>query len=733
MQSSNSKFGGKIPKACEPCRRRKVKCSGHKPCRQCENKPSDCAYRLKPRVRLSTKRATPAPPLPVNAETAASGNGAVVGTPGSDHAGRRDDHAAAAAAAAAAASHRSAEEEERHHQHVAQTEVYHSVAAAHHAPKSTDSSQLFYGPSSNSAFLQQIHRGLLSAGHQYGQNHARDVQEGGPGLDMFMQRNIFFGMPLKINLEQQPAQPAAACCPVSPAQAAEFVRQFKNTHLATLPFFTPCELDEMLPALFVRHGADTPAAAAAVQPQRRTVFLAALALGALSTPQTDAAESLFVHARREAVVYEDAVTLPMIQFSILMAHYQLSMGRPNSAYLHNGTACRKALAMGLHAGTTGAISRKEEVQGRLVTLWSLYFLEIWLSLVVGRRSMMKKSDFDSCPYPDGQPTLMALCQFASVIEETIESIYDRRTDSLRQLYGKAEKLHGQLRQYGDKWGLGSSASVQRGDAWNAETSLLLHNIYFHVILIIFRPFLIAEAALQSGQGSVGVGDIWLRQACRHATDAAQDALAFTHNMLRGPEECKTRRYLAFFIESSCAVLLYDSLRHPSKHPHNLEFIQTAVSCLRALVGDEPVTNAIRSIKRIVWAVEQSIDASKSTASLMDAASSADSSPAWIPDDHRFPTNIQFPSLEENRGGAAGAAGAAGSGTSGAATASDDLIFFSNRASYRPQQPEEPLADYAMPSMPGSVNPFSDLNFDVLTTDLFNFFPVDMSAAPSGHG
>ncbi|KAK1700944.1 hypothetical protein BDP55DRAFT_538952 [Colletotrichum godetiae] len=336
----------------------------------------------------------------------------------------------------------------------------------------------------------------------------------------------------------------------------------------------------------------------------------------------------------------------------------------------------------------------------------------WLSLVVGRRSSMQKSDFESCPYPDGQPTLMALCQFANILEEAIESIYNKRTDSLRQLYGKAEKLYSHVRQYGEKWGLGTAASVQRVDAWNAETSLLLHNVYFHVVLLIFRPFLIAEAALQSGEGSGGIGDIWLRQACRHATDAAQDALAFTWNMLRSPEECNTRRYHAFFIESSCAVLLYDSLRHPAKHPHNLEFIQMAISCLRSLVGDDPVTNAIHSIKRIVWAVEQSINAAKSTGAFLDVAS-ADSSPSWT--DDRFPTNIQFPSLEENR-----------------ATTSDDLIFFSNRA-YRPQP--EPITDYSMP-IPGAGsvgNPFPDLNFDVLTTDLFNFFPVDMNSGPPGHG
>ncbi|KAF6815468.1 C6 zinc finger domain-containing protein [Colletotrichum musicola] len=629
---------GKIPKACEPCRRRKIKCSGDKPCQQCGNKPSDCVYRLKPRVRLSAKRARDS-----SSETV-TGAGGTVTTPASAAPGR--------ALPGDETSRRSAEERQ---QQVAQTEVYHSVAAAHHAPKSTDSSQLFYGPSSNSAFLQQIHRGLLSSSGQYGQGaHGRDgevVQEGGPGLDMFMQRNIFFGMPLRVVDAEPPAR-----CPVSPAQAEEFVRRFEDAHLSTLPFFAAGEMDEMLPSLF--------SSSPDVQPQRKTVLLAGLALGALSTPQTDAAESLFLHAKKEAAAYEDAVTLPMIQYSMLMAHYQLNMGRPNSSYLHMGVACRKALAMGLQAGKCSGLSSDNEIQARLITMWSLYFLEMWMSLVVGRRSMVGKADFACCPFPDGQPTMVALCQFATIIEDAVDSIYNRRTDSLRQLYAKAEALHAQCRRYGEKWGLGSVVPVQQ-KAWNAETTLLMHSVYFHV----------------------------------------------------------TRRYHAFFIESCCSVLLYDSLRHPAKHPHNLEYIRMAIGCLRSLVADDPVTNAIRSVKSIVWAVENSIGASKTTSDALlsvDGTSATDSlSPSW-PDDHRFPTNIQFPSLDENR--------------ATTTTTSDDLIFFSNRP-YRHQQPEPVPADYSM-SLPGAtpvLNPFSDLDFDVLTTDLFNFFPIDVNSTPPGAG
>lgn len=66
------------------------------------------------------------------------------------------------------------------------------------------------------------------------------------------------------------------------------------------------------------------------------------------------------------------------------------------------------------------------------------------------------------------------------------------------------------------------------------------------------------------------------------------------------------RYTAFFIESNCGVLLYDSLWHPTKLAYNLEYIQTGLSCLRLMVDAEPVLNARTSISRMIGAVEQAV-------------------------------------------------------------------------------------------------------------------------------
>jgi hypothetical protein len=121
--------------------------------------------------------------------------------------------------------------------------------------------------------------------------------------------------------------------------------------------------------------------------------------------------------------------------------------------------------------------------------------------------------------------------------------------------------------------------------------------------------------------------MWLREACRHAIDAAQDSLASISNQYKVAEACKVRpcpsqpwtimqrskltysqksRFTAFFIESSCTVLLYDILRHPSKHAYNLEFINTGLRCLEEMANDEPIINASTSIGHILQAVEQAI-------------------------------------------------------------------------------------------------------------------------------
>lgn len=346
--------------------------------------------------------------------------------------------------------------------------------------------------------------------------------------------------------------------------------------------------------------------------QTKALIVAVLALGALATPHTDVAEELMARAKYEAVLFDDTVSLPMIQFSLLMAEYQTSMGRPNLTYLMLGNASRKAFALGLHREAANSLTRSEDAEKCRTTLWCLYFMESWYSMMVGRESMMKMSDISS-PFPENQPFIVTLSRLAYIGEQCSKTIYNtHRYDSLRKLFVAAEDIHAQLRDFANKHGIGSAGLDNNGLPSGGEhpLKLLLHNLYYHTILLTFRPFLVADYALASSPSQDAASAMWLRQACRQATNTAQDCIMYCYSQLQKDEVTRTSRYHGFFLESSCAVLFFDILRHPSKYAYNIEFIQMAIASVNLMIDDEPVTNARNSLKKILRVVEETISKQK---------------------------------------------------------------------------------------------------------------------------
>lgn len=267
-------------------------------------------------------------------------------------------------------------------------------------------------------------------------------------------------------------------------------------------------------------------------------------------------------------------------------------------------------------------------------------------------------------------------------------------------------------------------------------------MYYHTILLTFRPFLVADYALASSKETQSADTMWLRQACRHAIDAAQDSIVFTTSMFRRVEACKTSRYNAFFLESSCAVLIFDILRHPSKQPYNVEYIEIALKSLDEMIDDEPVTNARRSVRRVVRIVEETIarngDRPLSTQTEADAAAPAhtlaESAPGSATQQpvhdhqqyHQPQYNAQFPSLN---------GGQPSQGFPNAAQ-QQQLIYFSDLPSSLPDDTANGGSHMAMPlaasewyaggSDGTGGDPLSNFHYDVVTTDLFNFFPLNMT-------
>ncbi|QGI88769.1 hypothetical protein CEK25_003725 [Fusarium fujikuroi] len=303
-------------------------------------------------------------------------------------------------------------------------------------PLPTDSSQLFYGPSSYFAFLQQIHRGILPT-TDHGKHEGNKTQS---GLDTFMQRSIFFGTPPKISPEAIRSE-SIQLSTISREMAQDLLQGFKITSHYRLPFYTIEELDSLLQMTYDSRYAQN------IPPQTKASFLAILAIGALSTPQTDLAATLFTEARREAVILEDAVTLQTLLLSLLFADYQVNIGRPTSTYMHLGMACRKALALGLHIGALSTRLDSLTLQKHQTTLWSLYFYETYQARTLGRQSSPRWKDI-TCPFPTEPLPIIRLCRIAKIMEDAAEEqLYFGSCTSRQRSYVVAlYSTYGHIRQ-----------------------------------------------------------------------------------------------------------------------------------------------------------------------------------------------------------------------------------------------------------------------------------------------
>lgn len=723
----------KNPKACEPCRRRKVRCDGKTPCNRCEKKPEDCTYRLRTRIRKSgihRAAAAKADAVAGGRKDSGAGRGGVSSSSSVGGLARAPTPLPAATGPALSPPgfSKRVSEDAGTKSDTAYSNVYQGVAAVHE--HGTENSRLFYGPASQFAFLQQVHRSIISSAPQ-GQAD-KEVQEGGAGLDLFLQRSFFFGTASRIDTSNI-LRPASSLFPeICIDQARIFLHNFDVWSSRLLPFFTRDELDKMLENLYSKdeHVQSRPS-------QTKALTLAVLALGALATPQTDIGEMLLTKAKYEAVIFDDTVSLQMIQFSLLVADYQTCMGRPNLVYLSLGTACRKAFALGLHREAANCLTRPEHVQKYRATLWSLYSLESWYAMTVGRETSLKMSDI-STPLPQDKPFLVSISRLAHITEKLRTTIYTQRYDSLRKLYQAAEGIHAQLREFAATHGIGSAHETDNACSED-PTTLMLYNMFYHTLLLVYRPFLVADSALASspegqGKGGGGADAMWLRQACRTAIDSAQDQILHAHNQIRKHETCRTSRYNGYFFESSCAVLFFDILRHPSKYTYNVEYINMALQSLDIMINDEPLTNARRSIQQILRVVGDTISKKRSVglsaaattpsvAALTDPLLSQDPSlpsPASFlgQDQHQqhstANSHMQFPSLN---------------------APDQSLIYFPDLGGDVTGANPLSMQGISLDGETGvgdAIDPLLHFHYDVMATDLYSFFPLNMSP-PSATG
>ncbi|PTB66113.1 hypothetical protein BBK36DRAFT_1168740 [Trichoderma citrinoviride] len=519
-----------MPKACEECRLRKIRCEGGTPCCRCLKRNMQCVYRFKVRNRLKRSRMKP---RPLSEETNH--------VTSSESRGNR--------------SHQS-EVESNHGFHV------HSIAAL---PLPSYSFQLHYGPSSNFSIMHLVYSQMCGAQKPLGRDE--EVAQVGPGLEHFDYQYLFFG-DLADSTNFMPSAGVYFTALPSEELSKELLERYLSTYWHMLPIVTKDLFRQRLSQMYSSPGL------CPFDSLESMVILAAIAVGASMKGEENIAKDLFNGVKINAKRANEHVNIQSIHLELMLAQFRIERSKPHSGFMHTGNAARKAIAAGLHRGVN-VRNKPEDAAQRRLAFWCTYVWEVWVCFILGRQTSISELGCD-IPIPTDDKIMAALVKLTKIVSHCADQIYNRRYDSLVRMWDAVNEIRGQLRNFADEQRKEIGLEPDRVSC-TGESSFCLTTIaamYHHTHLLLFRPFLILRAKLDLIPPTLRTPALikldklaWLKGVCESCLDTAQ--------------KCGTV-YMASFLEGACFVLGFDMLSNASRRAIHLPYMQKAVECLLAM-------------------------------------------------------------------------------------------------------------------------------------------------------
>ncbi|KAJ5198707.1 uncharacterized protein N7498_007824 [Penicillium cinerascens] len=325
--------------------------------------------------------------------------------------------------------------------------------------------QLYYGPTSHFSLMQHVYRDLVS--HPTAQTEpSGGVDEAGAGLDLFSFRRIFFGTPDTQEGVKTSSWGDASVMFLPYELAKLFLSRFLMALYHMLPHRPKLWWEQRLEELY------SPSPAIHPDTLTQALLLLALATGSLGTEYFAWGDVLLDRVKASLTSFDDVVNLQTVQISLLMISrpsrltpppavvltnqhtiFQNEQGRPNPAFLHLGSACRKAISAGLHKDVPRDDAQTpENIEERRMTFWSLYICETSLCL----KDVAIEHPNDSF--------LRLLVQLCKAISRSTNEIYGEHHESLLHMWRVARSISDELRGFQSQMqhalGFGLDADVQ---------------------------------------------------------------------------------------------------------------------------------------------------------------------------------------------------------------------------------------------------------------------------------
>ncbi|KAJ5151569.1 hypothetical protein N7492_009864 [Penicillium capsulatum] len=452
-----------------------------------------------------------------------------------------------------------------------------SVSATHMASPSCQV-QLYYGPTSHFALMQHIYRGLIPRHPE----PSGGVDEASAGLDLFSFRRIFFGTP--DTNEPSKTVPGDMSAMFLPYELAKlFLSRFLTSLYHMMPHRSKEYLESCLEHLY------NPNLQNQLDTLTQAIVLLSAATGSLGTEYFAWGDILFDRVKSSLTSFDDVVNLQTVQISVLMisfrtrlgiplltngyANFQNEQGRPNSAFLHLGTAARKALAAGLHKDVPhDNIETADTIEERRVTFWSLYAFETWFCFHAGRPSSLSLNDV-AIEYAQN-PFNRLLVQLCKAISRSTNEIYRQRHNSLLHMWRVARSIASDLQS------LEATAQEVLGFGLDINTR---------------DPSLGQKGFITSDNGPSEIPS-WLNEACSHALAAARKTIHHLSEASRISDLVRQLRYHGYFMGSSAFTLIYGFLHDSAAAPAHLPWVYAALQSLTSMRAGDPITSSIAAIQ-----------------------------------------------------------------------------------------------------------------------------------------
>lgn len=281
--------GWRTSKACQECRKRKIKCDGVEPCKTCQLRRTPCIYREIVRQRRKKQKVKLAD---------------------------ADDHDGASEAIRPESSMRQqSPAPSLPHYHRAQTPgkyTFHNSVSATHMASPSCKVQLYYGPTAHFTLMQQIYRDLVSNQPSHPDEPQGEVEEAGAGLDLFSFRRIFFGTPSEAPDLVKSSNVSGPAMFLSYDLAKTFLQRFLSTLYSLMPVRPRAFFEQQLDQLY------QPSVGVEADAAYHAMILLALAIGSMGTEHFSWGDVLFERAKASAAALDEVVNLQTVQISLFI-------------------------------------------------------------------------------------------------------------------------------------------------------------------------------------------------------------------------------------------------------------------------------------------------------------------------------------------------------------------------------------------------------------------------------